>query len=593
MERLRGADIAAEMLVRLGVSYIAGIPGHTVLDMLDALYERRDRITSVITRNEETAGYLADAYFRIAGRPMATLVHNSVGAANLLTGVMNARLDSSAMIVISGDVWTKSQGRGGFQELAFDRDAGTPDIFKGSVKRSWQINQAAKLPETFLKAYKESITGRPGPVHIDITQEAFAEWVEVEMPDDVAAFMPAYRVRGDADATARAVALLRTADRPAILAGGGALRSGAGAEIARLATAIGAPIATTISGKGAIPETNPLAVGIVGWVGTPAGNQAMREADVILAFGTRFSEVDTSGWIAGKPFNIPPTRLVHVDIDPAEIARYYPTEVGIVGDARAVASDMAAAWADGSSLAGSSPAGPSAATGRTDAWLTTLRTTQAAWQAEIAPLVASDAVPIAPARVVGAIQAALPADGILITDVGNSQKWVVQQYLVREPGTLITSIGGAAMGFGPCGALGAQLAAPDKRVVCVTGDGSMSMSLHVLPTVVEYELPIVYVVFNDYSYGSVKRPQEIRFGEGRNIFTLFEDRSGEPYRLDFAAVAKAVGMASERVTKPDELAAALERALGSGKPYLLDVEIERDTYVPMTGGGTFALPPKQ
>jgi acetolactate synthase-1/2/3 large subunit len=133
----------------------------------------------------------------------------------------------------------------------------------------------------------------------------------------------------------------------------------------------------------------------------------------------------------------------------------------------------------------------------------------------------------------------------------------------------------------------------DKRVVCVTGDGSMSMSLHVLPTVVEYELPIVYLVFNDYSYGSVKRPQEIRFGEGRNIFTLFEDRSGEPYRLDFAAVAKAVGMASERVTKPNELAAALERALGSGKPYLLDVEIERDTYVPMTGGGTFALPPKQ
>jgi acetolactate synthase-1/2/3 large subunit len=583
MERLRGADIAAEMLVRLGVSYIAGIPGHTVLDMLDALYERRDRITSVITRNEETAGYLADAYFRIAGRPMATLVHNSVGAANLLTGVMNARLDSSAMIVISGDVWTKSQGRGGFQELAFDRDAGTPDIFKGSVKRSWQINQAAKLPETFLKAYKESITGRPGPVHIDITQEAFAEWVEVELPDDVGAFMPAYRVRGDADATARAVAVLRESDRPAILAGGGALRSGAGAEIARLAEGIGAPIATTISGKGAIPETNPLAVGIVGWVGTPAGNQAMREADVILAFGTRFSEVDTSGWITGKPFNIPPTRLVHVDIDPAEIARYYPTEVGIVGDARAVASDMAASWADGSS----------AATRRTDEWLTTLRATQAAWQAEIEPLAASGAVPIAPARVVSAIQEALPADGILITDVGNSQKWVVQQYVVREPGTLITSIGGAAMGFGPCGALGAQLAALDKRVVCVTGDGSMSMSLHVLPTVVEYELPIVYVVFNDYSYGSVKRPQEIRFGEGRNIFTLFEDRSGEPYRLDFAAVAKAVGMASERVTKPDELAGALKRALDSGKPYLLDVEIERDTYVPMTGGGTFALPPKQ
>lgn len=581
MERLRGADIAADMLVRLGIPYIAGIPGHTVLDLLDALFERRDRIASVITRNEETAGYLADAYFRIAGRPMAVLVHNSVGAANLLTGVMNARLDSSAMIVISGDVWTKSQGRGGFQELAFDHDAGTPDIFRGSVKRAWQINKAEKLPETFLKAYKEAVTGRPGPVLIDITQEALAESVEVDLPDDAGAFLPAYRVRGDADATARAVELLVAAERPAILAGGGALRSGAGAAIAAIGERLGAPITTTIHGKGVIDETHPLAVGITGWVGTPAGNQALREADLILAIGTRFSETGTSGWIPGKPFNIPPTRLVHVDIDPAEIARVYPTEVGIVGDARAVAADIATLLAarDGAAAA-------------TSAWVAGVLETRRSWLDDVASAAASDAVPIAPGRVVAAIGEALPDDGILITDVGNSQKWAVQQYLVREPNSLISSVGGAAMGFGPCGALGAQLAAPDRRVVCITGDGSMSMSLHVLPTVVEYELPIVYVVFNDYSYGSVKRPQEIRFGQGRTIFTLFEDRSGQPYKLDFAAVANAVGMASERVLEPADLGPALERALAAGKPYLLDVEIERDTYVPLIGGGTFALPPR-
>jgi len=581
MERLRGADIAAEMLVRLGIPYIAGIPGHTVLDLLDALFERRDRIASVITRNEEAAGYLADAYYRIAGRPMATLVHNSVGAANLLTGVMNARLDSSAMIVVSGDVWTKSQGRGGFQELAFDRDAGTPDIFRGSVKRSWQVNKAEKLPETFLKAYKEAVTGRPGPVHIDITQEAFAESVDVDLPDRVDDYLPAYRVRGDSVATLRAVELLAEAERPAILAGGGALRSGAGSAIAALAERLGAPIATTIHGKGVIDELHRLVVGIVGWVGTPAGNQAMREADLILAFGTRFSEVGTSGWIPGKPFTIPPTRLVHVDIDPAEIARTYPTQVGIVGDARAVATDMDALMAD-----------RPARDGDASDWLSAVLETQRSWREEVASLAASDAVPIAPARVVREIQNTLPPDGILITDVGNSQKWVVQQYNVREPNTLISSVGGASMGFGPCGALGAQLAAPDRRVLCVTGDGSMSMSLHVLPTVVEHELPIVYVVFNDYAFGSVKRPQEMRFGPGRSIFTLFEDRSGQPYRLDFAAVANAVGMASERVLEPDALGPALQRAFAAGRPYLLDVEIERDTYVPMTGGGTFALPPR-
>lgn len=582
MDRMRGADIVAEMLVRLGVPYIAGVPGHTVLDLVDALYERRDRISSIVTRNEETASYLADAYFRVAGRPMAVMAHNSVGAANILTGVMNARLDSSSMIVISGEVWTKAQGRGGFQELASDRDAGTPDIFRGSVKRSWQVNKAEKLPEIMLKAYKEAVTGRPGPVHIDITQEAFAEWVEVKLPDDVAAFLPAYRVRGAADATERAVELLVQAERPAILAGGGSLRSGVGAEILTIAERIGAPVATTVSGKGVIVETHDLAMGITGWVGTPAANQAMRDADVILAFGTRFSETDTSGWQPNKPFNIPPTKLIHVDIDPAEIARYYPAEVGIVGDARAVASDIVALLADAR-----------VDIDRTAAWRATLEQMRSAWTDEVSELSASDAVPIAPARLTQEIRKALKPDAIMMTDVGNSQKWIIQQFMVTEPATIVTSLGGAAMGFGPCGVLGAQLAAPDRQVVCVTGDGSMSMSLHVLPTAVEYGLPVVYIVANDYAYASVMRPQQMRFGEGRSLFTVFEDRFGNPYRLDFAAVAKAVGMDAERVTKPNELAPALERALSARRPYLLDVEIERDTYVPMSGGGAFVLPPKE
>ena len=180
MERLRGADIVAEMLARQGVEYIAGVPGHTVLDLVDALHERRDRIRPVMVRNEETARYLADAYFRLRNRPMAVFAHNSVGAANILTGVMNARIDSSAMIVISGNVWTDSQGRGAFQELIGDRDAGTPDIFRGSVKRAWQVTHPEKLPAVMLQAYREAVTGRPGPVLVDISQEAFSRRVEVE-----------------------------------------------------------------------------------------------------------------------------------------------------------------------------------------------------------------------------------------------------------------------------------------------------------------------------------------------------------------------------------------------------------------------------
>jgi acetolactate synthase I/II/III large subunit len=582
MARMRGADIVAEMLVRLGVPYIAGVPGHTVLDFVDALYERRDRIGSIVTRNEETASYMADAYFRLAGRPMAVMAHNSVGAANLLTGVMNARLDSSSMIVISGEVWTKAQGRGGFQELVFDRDAGTPDIFRGSVKRSWQVSKAEKLPETLLKAYKEAVSGRPGPVHIDITQEAFAEVVDVDLPDDVSAYLPSSRSRGPADLTERAAEVLRTAERPAILAGGGALRSAAGVKILALAEVLGAPLGTTVSGKGVIAEGHELAVGITGWVGTPAANQAMREADVILAIGTRFSETDTSGWTPGKPFSIPPTRLIHVDIDPSEIARVYPTEIGIVGDARAVAADLVELL----SLTGSAD--------RTAQWRDVILGTRRAWNEEVEALVSPDATPMAPAWFARKIREALPADGVIMTDVGNSQKWIVQQFEISEPGTMVTSLGGAAMGFGPCGVLGAKLAAPDRKVIGVTGDGSMSMSLHVLPTAVEYHIPVVYIVANDYAYASVMRPQQMRFGEDRaGHFTLFEDRAGNPYRLDFAAVANAVGMPAERVIEAEDLPAALQRALAADGPYLLDVDVERDTYVPLTGGGTFVLPARE
>lgn len=583
MVKMRGADIVAELLARLGVRYVAGIPGHTVIDLVDAIFDRQDRLKALLPRNEETASFAADAYYRVSHRPMAVFGHISVGSANLLTGVANAAMDSSAMIVITGEVWTRTQGRGAYQELALDRDAGTPDMFRGSVKRSWQVNRAEKLPEIVLKAYKLAVTGRPGPVLIDVTQDAFSEYVDVELPEHVEAFRPMGRPRGDEQTTARAVDLLLGAQRPAILAGGGTVLSEASAELVELAELLQAPVGTTIMGKGSIPEDHPLAVGIVGWVGTRPGNQAMRRCDILLALGTRFSETDTSGWQAGKPFNIPPTRVIHVDIDPNEIARYYPVEVGIVGDVRAVLRDLltaARARLDGRRL-------------EHGEWLRKLEQERAAWREESARFLESNAVPIDPGRLVSELRRALPRDGIVVCDVGNAHKWLAQQFTVYQPRTVLSTMGGAAMGFGPSGAIGAQLAAPDRQVVCWVGDGSMSMSLHALPTTIEYDLPIVFVVANDNAYGAVKRPQDARFGLGRNLFSIFEKDSGEPYRLDFAAVARAMGMEAERVSRPEEIAPALQRALGRRRPYLLDVDVELNTYVPMTGGGAFVLPPRE
>lgn len=567
-----------EVLARAGIEYMVGIPGHTVIDILDSLRTRTDKMRAIVVRNEESAGYMADAYYRIAGKPMAVFVHNSVGAANVLTGVMNAMLDSSAMIVITGDVWTRSQGKGAFQELAADRDAGTPDIFRGSVKRSWQVNKASKLQEILIKAYKEAVSGRPGPVHIDITQEAFSEVIDIELVDDVLAFVPDSRPRGSRKATRKGIELLASAKKPVILAGGGTVRSHATEALVALAEALNVPVTTTTMGKGVIPEDHPLHLGVSGWVGTVPANSALRNADVILAVGTRFSETGTAGWVDGEVFSIPPTRLVHVDIDASEIGRNYPVAQGIVGDARSVLEDMA-------ELA------PEFAKPDTKAWHAQIDEWRAGWEKEVEDSFAWDSNPVEPGRLTAEIRKALPRDGIMMTDVGNSQKWIIQQFPLYQPDHFVTSVGGAAMGFGPCGAPGAALAAKGRPTAIITGDGSMSMGLHILTDVVALGLPIVYVVANDYTWASVRGPQTRRFGADASFFTEFTIHDGSPQKLDFAAVAKAVGMKSENISDSKDLPAALERAFASGEPYLLDVDVRRDTYVPMTGRGAYPLPP--
>ena len=579
MQKLRGADIVAESLIRLGIDYVIGVPGHTVLDLLDALRLRQDRIRAIMVRNEETSGYIADAYFRISHKPMVVVAHNSVGAANTLTGVMNAMLDSSAMIVITGDAWTKTQGRGAFQELTHSRDAGTADIFRGSVKRSWTVNKPEKLLEVLLKAYKEAVSGRPGPVHIDITQEAFTQLADVDFPDDVFNFVPNSRTRGDAQATARAFELLKSAKKPVILAGGGTNRGQASSALIAFAESMNIPVATTSMGKSSIPDAHSLSLGVSGWVGTTVANHALRSADVILALGTRLSETDTAGFTDGAVLSISTTKLIHVDIDPVEIARFYPVAEGIVGDVAAVLEDLLV-------LAQASGDAKSA---RTE-WWDSIKEVQESWKKEVADSFNPESDPIEPGYLTQEIRKALPKDGIMMTDVGNSQKWIIQQFPTYGPDTFVTSLGGASMGFGPCGVAGAQLAAPDKRVAIITGDGSMSMSLHIYPTIVELGLPIVYIVANDYAWASVDGPQARRFGPNQSFFTRFTLPNGEPYKLDFAAVANACGLKAERVLSSKDLPAALARAFAAGVPYLLDVEVRRDTCVPMTARGAYPLP---
>lgn len=577
MPRLRGAEIVVESLIAQGIRYIAGIPGHTVLDFVDAIRERKDRITPILVRNEETAAFMADAYFRTTGKPMAIYGHNSVGSANLLTGVLNAYLDSSAMIVITGQVWSRNFGRGAYQEISRKTDAALPQVFEHAVKRTWQVDRPERLPEVMARAYKLAMSGRPGPVHIDITQDAFVEFVDCEIPDP-ATYAVAARPVGEPDAVARAVRLLLSAERPAIVAGGGAALADAGMQILRLAQLLQAPVVTSVPGKGAVPEDHPLVFGINGWVGSTVANRVSLEADVLLSIGSGLSETGASSWIQGRTYNIPPTKLIQIDIDVEEIAKYYPVAVGIVGDA----ANTLAVMADEVERANERP--------NAQGWLASLTEDRKARDAEVASFAQNGDVPLSPGRILAELLPFMAPDDVIVGDVGNSQKWVAQQYPAKLPRTVLSTMSGAAMGFGPCGALGAQVGRPDAKVVCWTGDGGLTMVLHALITAAEYELPVVYVVLNDFAYGAVKRPQEMRYGTGKTVFSEFRfSADKETYELDLAAVAQAMGIDSTVVNRPEEIRPAFERAFAERRPFLIDARTDVNAYVPM-GGGVFALP---
>ncbi len=578
MTQLRGSQIVVESLIAQGIEYIAGIPGHTVLDLVEAIRERQHEIKPILVRNEETAAFMADVYFRTTGKPMAIYGHNSVGSANLLTGVLNAYLDSSAMIVITGQVWSRNQGRGAYQELSRKQDAATSQMFEHAVKRTWHVDRPERLPEIMARAYKTAITGRPGPVHIDITQDAFVEWADCEIPDPKTYFINDRPV-GDPDALKKAVELLLAAKRPAIVAGGGVTLSEAGDEIRKLAEALQAPVVTTVPGKGSMPEDHPLSFGINGWVGSSVANRISKEADVLLAVGTRLSEVGASSWIQGRTYSIPDTKLIQLDIDPDEIAKFYPVEVGIVGDARNSVAAM-------TELVTSRQHHPA-----TDSWLDSLNADQKSWDERAQVDKISDSVPLNPGRLLAELIPLMNADDIIIGDVGNAHKWVAQQYPAVKPRTVISTMGGAAMGFGPCGALGAKLAHPESKVVSWAGDGGFTMVIHALITAAEYRLPVVYVILNDFAYGAVKRPQEMRYGLEKTLFSEFRyEGDQDEYRLDLAAVARAMGISAEVVERPEQIRTAYERAFSENGPYLIDARTYVDAYVPM-GGGIFALPP--
>jgi acetolactate synthase I/II/III large subunit len=548
------AYLLADYLERLGVEVVFGLTGHTVIAMLDAL--GRSRIRYVSTRHEQVAAHAADGYARATGKPGVLLTHLGPGLTNAATGVANAALDSIPMVVIAGDVQSYFHGRHPHQEVNLHQDADQFQIYRPFCKRVYRVEHARDLPRVVERAFHLSQAGRPGPVLVDVPMDVFS----TSLPVDAFAKMPAELARPSIDdATAkRIVTALANGERPVLYAGGGVLSARASQELVALAEALELPIAHTLMGKGVVREDHPLLLGMTGFWGTPIANEKCLQADVMLAVGTRFAEANSSSWDPRFTFNIPPTRLIHIDADEAEIGRNFSTELGVVADAKLALAALAQA-ARGVKHRNRGSLRLEIAQGRR------------AFAANWADQYSSDQYPMRPERILSELRKAVPEDGYIVTDVGWNKNGVGQQFPITVPGTFITPSGLATMGFGPAAALGVKLAQPDRAVVALVGDGAFGSNPSVVATAMEAGLGVVWLVMDNAAFGTIAGLTNMHYGW--EFGCLFE-ADGQRYRTDFAQIAKGYGADGVFIRAADELGPALSAALASGRPTVIQAPME-------------------
>ena len=548
------AYLLTDYLERLGVEVVFGLTGHTVIGMLDAL--GRSRIRYVSTRHEQVAAHAADGYARATGKPGVLLTHLGPGLTNAATGVANAALDSIPMVVIAGDVQSYFHGRHPHQEVNLHQDADQYQIYRPFCKRVYRVEHARDLPRIIERAFHLAQTGRPGPVLVDVPMDVFS----ASLPVDAFAKVPAEIAKPSIDpATAeRIVAALAAAERPVLYAGGGVLSARASAGLAAFAEALELPIAHSLMGKGVVREDHPLLLGMTGFWGTPIANEKCRTADLILAIGTRFAEANSSSWDPRFTFNIPPTRLMHIDADVAEIGRNFSTELGVVADARLALTALNDAARD--------------VKPRTRGSLRIeIAQGRRAFAANWADQYSSAQFPMRPERILSELRHAVPDDGYIVTDVGWNKNGVGQQFPITVPGTFITPSGLATMGFGPAAALGVKLAQPDRAVVALVGDGAFGSNPSVVATAMEAGLGVVWLVMDNAAFGTIAGLTNMHYGW--EFGCLFE-ADGARYRTDFAQIAKGYGAEGVFIRSADELGPALRAALASGRPTVIQAPME-------------------
>ena len=578
---LNGAQVIVDYLIQEKVPQVFGLCGHGNIQFIDALYERSADIKTISVHHESVAGFMADVYYRVSGKPTATFTSCGPGSANLPISLANAYLDSVPFMAVTGNVPTSQFNRGAFQEMYRHYQADFPSTVRSICKKVFQPTRGEMVPLAVRQAWKTMVTGRPGPVVLDVPFDVFMESAAEEAPNaqDWNGNISS-RCGADPEGVIKAVDMLLGAERPVMLVGQGVRYGGATEELRRLAERLQIPVAASASGLGALDVNHPLALGLVSRAGHYQANHATRQADVLLALGVRFDDRTSSSWIPGYSFTIPPTRLIHVDIDPEEIGRNYPVALGLMADVRTFLRQIYAELDRRADL-----------TKQADArrkWLAQIDTYREEWDKFIAPGFSIDTTPINPQRAAHEIDKALPEDAILVSDIGIHHNWLLGFCKPKRPDLLIGSMGFGPMGFGVAGVMGAKFAAPDRPCVSVCGDGAFFMHANVLGTAVEYNLPVVWVVWNNYAYASIRGLQR-GYLQGRELATDFHDPvTGARYNPDFAAMARSCGVEGVRVDRAADIGEAIRKGIAANKPYLIDVDIAADTNP--AGAGVWELP---
>ena len=542
-----GAKILVESLQREGVTTIFGYPGGVVLPIYDELYD--STLQHILVRHEQAAAHAADGYARASGRVGVCLATSGPGACNLVTGIATAYMDSVPMVALTGQVPTNLLGNDAFQE------SDITGITMPITKHNYLVKDTADLGRVVQEAFYIAGTGRPGPVLIDIPKDVSTKVIkEQPVPEKVIlrGYNPTYH--GHKRQIEKALQMIADAERPVIYAGGGVIISNASAELVELATQLGIPVATTLMGLGCIPCDHPLNLGMLGMHGTEYANFAITECDCLFSIGVRFDDR-----VTGKTDTFAAhAKIIHIDIDPAEIGKNKRVDVPIVGDVKSVLRDMLSMLKKN---------------GQKEAWLKKVRH----WK-QHHPLKCPTDGGLHPQYIVRQMSELLQGNAIIVSEVGQNQMWTAQHFCFRHPRTWITSGGLGTMGYGFPAAMGAHFARPDLPVFDVAGDGSIQMNIQEMSTVAHYKIPVKIAILNNMFLGMVRQWQEL-FYDRRYSFT-------ELPPVEFVKIANAYGIEGVKVECPEDVMPALKAALDCDGPFVMDFRIEREENVfPMVPAG--------